>query len=106
MGGAEAQTSADAVKKAEADLAKAKAAVDSAEKGKLTAQQKIDALKAQHAKLCEESKKLEAEAAAAGFQIDKSEDATGSAAAGVNQQQSQMQNATMKAKMEQAEAEK
>merc|ERR1719262_1728570 len=76
---AEAQTSADAVKKAEADLAKANAAVDSAEKGKLTAQQKIDALKAQHAKLCEEIKKLDAEAEAAGFKIGESEDATGAA---------------------------
>merc|ERR1719408_87670 len=67
---AEAATSADAVKKAQADLAKADAAVDAAEKGKLTAQQKIEALKAQHAKLCAEIKKLDAEAAAAGYKID------------------------------------
>merc|ERR1719420_355458 len=97
---AEAATSADAIAKAQADLDKANAAVDAAEKGKLTAEQKIDALKALHAKLCDEIKKLDAEAEAAGFKIDQSEDATGSAAAGVNSQQQQMQNATMKAKME------
>merc|ERR1719352_409849 len=103
---AEAQTSADAVKKAQEDLAKANAAVEAAEKGKLTAQQKIDALKAQHAKLCEEIKKLDAEAEAAGFSIDKAEGATGSAAGGVSTEQQQYQNATMKAKMEKTEAEK
>merc|ERR1719375_2075363 len=103
---AEALTSADAVKKAQADLAAADKAVDSAEAGKKTAAEKIAALKAQHEKLCAEIKKLDDEARAAGFQFDKADDSTAAQAGAVNQQQAQMQNATMKAKMEAAEAEK
>merc|ERR1719146_114724 len=72
--GAEAKTSADAVAKAKADLDAANKAVDSAEAGKLAAKQKIEALKAQIAKLCDEEKKLEEEAKAAGFSFNKAED--------------------------------
>merc|ERR1719265_51746 len=72
---AEAKTSADAVSKAKADLDAANKAVADAEAGKLTAQQKIEALKAKHAKLSEEAEKLDAEARAAGFQFDKADDA-------------------------------
>merc|ERR550537_1994616 len=61
---AEALTSADAVKKAEADLAAANKAVDDAEAGKKAAAEKIAALKAQHKKLCAEIKKLDEEAKA------------------------------------------
>lgn len=102
---AEALTSADAVKKAEADLAAADKAVDAAEAGKKTAAEKIAALKAQHEKLCAEIKKLDDEAKAAGFQFDDADSATDAQAGAVNQQQAQMQNATMKAKMEAKEAE-
>merc|ERR1719262_1634689 len=102
---AEALTSADAVKKAQADLAAADKAVDAAEAGKKTAAEKIAALKAQHEKLCAEIKKLDDEAKAAGFQFDDADSATDAQAGAVNQQQAQMQNATMKAKMEAKEAE-
>merc|ERR1719498_1200925 len=97
-------TSADAVAKAKADLEAANKAVDSAEAGKLTAQQKIDALKAQHEKLCAEIKKLDDEAKAAGFSMDKAEGATSAQSGAVNSQMDQMQNSTMKAKAEEAEA--
>merc|ERR1719160_1781466 len=99
-------TSKDAVKKAEADLAAANKAVADAEAGKQTAAEKIAALKAQHEKLCAEIKKLDDEARAAGFQFDKADDSTAAQAGAVNEQQAQMQNATMKAKMEQKEAQK
>merc|ERR1719335_45554 len=99
---AEAMTSADAVKKAEADLAAANKAVDDAEAGKKAAAEKIAALKAKHEALCAEIKKLDEEAKAAGFKFDQADDATADQAGAVNQQTQQMQNATMKAKMEQA----
>merc|ERR1719375_2885769 len=82
--GAEAKTSADAVAKAKADLEAANKAVDAAEAGKLTAAQKIEALKAQHAKLCEEIKKLDEEARAAGFSMGDASNATNAQAGAVN----------------------
>jgi chromosome segregation ATPase len=103
---AEAKTSTDAAAKAKADLAAANKALDDAEAGKMTAQQKIEALKAQHAKLCEQIKKMDEEAKAAGFSLDKAEGATGAQAGAVNSQMDQMQNATMKAKAEESEAKK
>jgi len=103
---AEAMTSADAVAKAKADLAAANKAVDAAEAGKLSAKEKIEALKAQHEKLCAEIKKMDDEAKAAGFSLDKAEGATSAQGGAVNSQMDQMQNATMKAKAEEAEAAK
>merc|ERR1719353_439224 len=102
---AEAMTSKDAIAKAKADLEAANKAVADAEAGKKAAADKIAALKAQHEKLCAEIKKLDEEAKAAGFQFDDADSATDAQAGAVNQQQAQMQNATMKAKMEAKEAE-
>jgi chromosome segregation ATPase len=103
---AEAMTSKDAIAKAQADLDAANKAVSDAEAGKLTAAEKIAALKAQHEKLCAEIKKLDDEARAAGFQFDKADSATDGQANAVDAEAQQMQNATMKAKMEKEEAQK
>jgi len=103
---AEAMTSKDAIAKAKADLEAANKAVADAEAGKKAAAEKIAALKAQHEKLCAEIKKLDEEAKAAGFEFSKADSATDGQAGAVNQEQQQMQNATMKAQAEQAEAQK